>query len=185
MVNGSDTEFRRVLRGLAAAVRRLDIVLDLAARPAGLTGPELDFLLAVHEAAPARGEILTEPGVAMMALSRRLDVSVYYASVVSIRLVRRGLLAKWPDPANRRQRRRDLTAAGEAVADEAAPLIESANNLAFAVLRPRDFAALRRIAPRLEDGSAQAVDVLAQRTGDDAPRSIAALRHALKRLGGK
>ena len=49
LVNGSDTEFRRMLRGLAAVTRRMELAYELAGRKHGLTGGALEYLIAVAE----------------------------------------------------------------------------------------------------------------------------------------
>ena len=177
LVNGSDAAFRRMVRGLAGLVRRLETVHDIAAGGAGLGGSQLDFLLAVADADGGDGVKLT-------ALSRRLDMSSDYASQVSTALVGKGLLAKWADPADAKRRIIALTAAGRAAAADAAPLIEGAYNIAFAPLRARDFAAFRRIAAKLDNASAVAVDILARRMGEGPPATIRDLRAAMKRLHG-
>ena len=177
LVNGSDAAFRRMVRGLAGLVRRLETVHDIAASGAGLGGAQLDFLLAVADA--DRGG-----GVPLAALSRRLDISRAYASQVSTVLVRKGLLAKRADPADAKRRVIALTASGRAAAADAAPLIEGAHNIAFAPLGPRDFAALRRIAAKLDDASAVAVDILARRMGEGPPATVRDLRAAMQRLRG-
>jgi len=161
LVNGSDAEFRRVLHGLAALTRRLDLIHDYAARPHGLTGNELAFLLAVAETSPRSllGELTT---VAMGGLTRRLGINHPTASRLSGKLVRRGLLEKRPDPMNARFRRLALTDAGHAVAEQAGAILRHAHNLAFAAIRPRDFTALKRLAATLDEGSAVAVETLAR-----------------------
>ena len=49
LVEGSDGAFRRTLRSLAAVIRRLDQIHDLAGATIGLTGTRLEFLLTIAE----------------------------------------------------------------------------------------------------------------------------------------
>jgi len=188
LVNGGDGAFRRAVHGLAALVRRLDVIHDLIAADAGIGGTQLEFLLAVIELVPDLGGERTggdgadADGVALQDLKRRLDVSDLYVSQVSTQLVRRGLLEKGIDPARRSQRRVAPTDAGRAVAEAAAPLIRGAHNIAFAPLTAREFRALQRIAAKLDAASASAVDALARRRPTATPETPTALRAAVKRV---
>ena len=197
MVNGGDGEFRRMLRGLAALVRRMDEAYELAGRTVGLTGGLLEFLFAIAEceACENRGGGIDwggrdyrnggGAGVALTALTRHLDMSPYLASGISGRLARAGMIDKRPDPASPARRVLALTAAGRDAVEAAWPLIAGAHNIAFAPVKTRDFGHLRRIAGRLDDASASAVDILARHAGENTSQTQHELRRAMRRLGGK
>jgi DNA-binding MarR family transcriptional regulator len=126
-----------------------------------------------------------EGGVAQSELAHRLGLSTAYASALTDRLKRAGMVIKWPDPANPSRRLVAATSAGRRAAAEAAPLIRAAHNVAFARLDARAFERLCRIAAGLETGSAVAVDTIARRTGEELDGSIRALRRTARRLGLK
>jgi DNA-binding MarR family transcriptional regulator len=179
LVNGSDATFRRMLRGLAALIHRLEEVYALAGGGVGLSGTELEFLLALAEA-DRDGD-----GASQSGLAHHLGISVEYASGLAATLARNGLLEKRPDPAHRSRRLLVLTAKGWEAAAEATPLIEAAHNLAFQPIRPKDYDRFRRLAAALDTSSSIAVEILARRMGENLDTSVAELRQTMRRLGGK
>ncbi len=179
MVNGTDAEFRRMVRALAALVHRLEEVYALAARSVGLTGAQLELLRTITEADP------DGVGVAQRDLARRLGVSLPYASHASNRLVRGAMVVKRPDPVHRQRKLLAATAAGRAAVAATTPLIAAAHNVAFGPLDARAFERLRKIAASLDNASTVAVEILARRTGEELDTSIRELRRTARRLGGK
>jgi DNA-binding MarR family transcriptional regulator len=188
LVNGSDAEFRRMMRRLTVVMHRLREIQALAARAVGISGAALEMLFAIVEADIDGGDADDESGdgsVALSEMSRRLSIGRANASELTDRLQRAGMLVKRPDPAYPSRRRVAATSAGRRAASEAAPLIRAAHNVAFAGLDARAFERLCRMATRLETGSAVAVDTLARRTGEELDGSIRELRRTARRLGLK
>ena len=179
MVNGTDAEFRRMVRALAALVHRLEEVYALAARGIGLSGTELELLVAIVEADP------DGDGVAQRDLAQRVGISLQYASHMTTRLARSAMVVKRPDPVHRQRKLVVATKAGRAAVAAAMPLIAAAHNVAFQPLNGRAFVRLRKIARALDDASAVAVDILARRTGEELDTSIRELRQMARRLGAK
>ena len=67
--------------------------------------------------------------------------------------------------------------------ERVAPLITGAHNVPFAPLGAEDFAALGRIAAKLDDASAAAVEFLARRVGEPPWRSLRELLRMAQRMG--
>lgn len=176
LVNGSDAEFRRALRCLAATVRRIDTIHDLAADETGINGAGLELLMAVAER-DADGA-----GVLQPTLARHLGVSLYRASAQSGALAAKGLVEKRKRPGAGGRIAISLTPDGARAAARAERLILGAHNLAFGALTPREFAALRRIAGKLDEASASAVDIVARRVGELSVSTSGELAREEKRL---
>ena len=199
LVGGSDAEFRRVLRALAAVVRRLDQIHDLAGATIGLTGTRLEFLLTIaehgrpeHESAEhegGAGRVLGTPrepaGLRQTELAKLLDISPYYASLMSRELEAADLIERRPAPDHPGRRILVMTDAGWRAVERTAPLIAGAHNAAFAPLKARDFKALRRLAPKLDAASEAAVEILARRAGERPWRSLRELLRLSERMGVK
>jgi MarR family transcriptional regulator, organic hydroperoxide resistance regulator len=190
MVNGSDAEFRRMLRGLVAVARRMELTYDLAAREFALTGSELEYLIGIAEstgaswsAAARRSAVGRGPSVDASALTRRLDISKSYSSMMSRRLAGRGLIEKFPDPRDAKRRLLVITEAGRALVEAAWPMVRGAHNLAFAPITAGEFKTLRKAAGKLDAASERAVDILARRTGEDPVANLADLARDMRRLG--
>ncbi len=179
LVNGSDAEFRRMVRALAALMHRLEEVTALAARGVGLTGTGLELLMAIVEA-DADGD-----GVAQRHVASLLGLSTDYAGIAANRLVRAGMVVKRPDPVHRQRRLLVATDEGRAAVAAATPLIKAAHNVAFQPLDAGAFVRLGKIAAALDTASAVAVDILARRTGEELDTSIRELRRLARRLGAK
>ncbi len=177
LVNGSDAEFCRMVRALAAPMHRLEEVCALAARSVGLTGVELGLLLAIVEA-DRDGD-----GVAQRTVAREVGVSLQYASHLAVRLVRAGMVVKRPDPVHLQRKLLMPTEAGREAVAAATPLIEGANDVVFQALDGRGFERLRKIAAALDSGSTIAVDIVARRTGEELDTSIRELRRTARRDG--
>lgn len=119
------------------------------------------------------------------AVTRRLDISKSYSSLVSRRLVDKGLIGKFPDPRDGKRRRLFVTQAGRGVIEAAFPMIRGAHNLAFADITAREFETLCGIAARLDTASASAIDILARRTGEEPVVTMGNLARDMARLGMK
>ena len=202
LVDGSDAEFRRVLRALAAVARRLDQIHDLAGATIGLTGTRLEFLLTIaehgrpehesgeHESGEhesGAGRVLGPPGepagLRQTELAKLLDISPYYASLMSRELEAADLIERRPAPDHPGRRILVMTDAGWRAVERTAPLIAGAHNAAFAPLNARGFKALRRLAPKLDAASEAAVEILARRAGERPWRSLRELMRLSEKMG--
>ncbi len=179
LVNGSDAEFRRMVRALAALMHRLREVHALAARGVGLRATGLELLLAIVEADP------DGDGVAQRHLASLLGLDRTYASQTAARLARAGMVVKRPDPVHRQRTLLVATDDGRRAVAAAMPLIKAAHNVAFQPLDKRAFERLAKIAAKLDTASSIAVNILARRTGEEPETSLRELRRVMRRLGGK
>ncbi len=190
LIDGSDAEFRRVVRSLAAVIRRIDQIHDLAGRAVGLSGTRLEFLLTLAEHADAERDPLAAidggsaaGGIRQVDLANLLDISPYYASAMARELAAKGLIERRAARDHPGRRVLTPTEAGWRAVTRAAPLIAGAHNAAFAPLGADEFAALRRIAPKLDEASAAAVEILARRAGERPWRSLRELLRLSERMG--
>lgn len=91
------------------------------------------------------------PGISAGSVSRLLHVHPSTLTGVLARLQTRGLIARQPDPADRRRSLLVLTAAGAAIDRRHAGTVEAAVRKALATLAPAQQTATRRVLTRLVD----------------------------------
>jgi len=118
---------------IAAARRRIKqaVLTRLAGRD--LTPPQFWFLVAIRE----------RPGISQSELARRVRADAPTASRLVAALVARGLVRTSPDPGDRRRAQVWLTARGERLAREVAPVAEEVRVAVVAGMSPRELAAVR------------------------------------------
>jgi DNA-binding MarR family transcriptional regulator len=91
------------------------------------------------------------PGISAGSVARLLHVHPSTLTGVLARLQTRGLIARQPDPADRRRSILVLTAAGAAIDRRHAGTVEAAVRKALATLAPAQQTATRRVLTRLVD----------------------------------
>ena len=109
------------------------------------------------------------PGISAGSVSRLLHVHPSTLTGVLARLQTRGLIARQPDPADRRRSLLVLTAAGAAIDRRHAGTVEAAVRKALATLAPAQQTATRRVLMRLVD-SLDAEGAPGGRRSSGAPR---------------
>lgn len=156
LVDGSDTEFRRLIYRLLLVEERLRHARAYLGKQAGLTGPQYSLLMAVAHLQGATG-------IPVRSLARELRVTSAFIAVESRRLLERGLLAKQPNPDDSRSTLITVTPAGRRSIDRLVPQVCAVNDLFFGGLSRPAFGAAKRFLDQLVDGSRQALAHIAAR----------------------
>jgi len=161
LVDGSDTEFRRLIVRLLLVEERLRHARAYLGRRAGLTGPQYSLLMAV-------AYLQGENGIAVRSLARSLRVTSAFIAAESRRLLERGLLAKRANPHDSRSTLITVTPAGRRAIDHLVPEVRAVNDLFFGHLTRPAFVAAQRFLEQLTEGSRQAIAHIAAREAHGA-----------------
>ncbi len=157
---GSDRDFRRLIWGLLVVSSRLQKFPEAFGRRLAISSAMYAVLIA---AAHRQGE----RGTSVRALADHMHLPAPHVTTTIGKLVAAGLLAKRPNPADRRGVLVSLTAAGRAALARLAPYQSQINDVLFDRLDARGFAALSRLVEILVGNSERALaKVAALRTGE-------------------
>lgn len=136
--DGADAAFREFVADLFAASAAMQSVRRAVARRLGLRGSELAVLLAVSRLSPGGP-------VGVITVAGHLHVAASNITAEVNALVQAGLLAKMPREDDNRAVSITLTAAGQAMMKQAAPLLREVNSHLFGRLSRGSMAELRRV----------------------------------------
>lgn len=139
---GSDGRFRQLVADLFTIAVRMEQVREHLGERMGLTGPHYSVLMAV-------ARLQGRAGVAVGALARQLHVSSAFIATETGKLAQAGFLRKRPNRHDRRGVLLKLTRAGRVLIDRHAGEICAVNDLFFAGLTQRSFAAMSRASAEL------------------------------------
>jgi DNA-binding MarR family transcriptional regulator len=152
---GSDAAFRRLVNGLLALSARHVALRDGHAARIGLAGPAYTILIAVRR--------LEEAGpIAVGVLAEHLRVSGAFVTAETNKLAARGLMAKRRDPQDGRRVLLSVTAAGQALLADLAPVQRIVNDAEFAPLSRAEFRTLLRLVERLVPAADRALEIQAE-----------------------
>ncbi len=151
--DGTGSRFRQLVSDLLTiSVRMLELRNHLAAEM-GVTGPQYSILLTV-------AYLQATGGATVRAVADQLHVSGAFVTGETGKLVRRGYLAKRPNPADRRSVLLTLTRRGAALIQSVVPHIRAVNDTFFGALSARDFNDLSRMLGAMVTDSARALAVV-------------------------
>jgi DNA-binding MarR family transcriptional regulator len=150
LVNGSDRAFRRLVDSFFAFAARHHEIREGHAARIGLTGTEYTTLVALRH-------LQDEGGVSVVMLADYFRVSGSFVTTVAGHLVRKGLVDKAPDLEDRRRVRLRVTAKGEGLLAELAPVQRQVNNVEFGCLSREEFETQLKLLQRLIRSSDQAI----------------------------
>lgn len=150
LVEGSDEAFRRLIYGLFVVRDRLDTCRDAFGREVGLSRSQYWLLIAV-------ARMQGEKGTGLRAVADQLMVAPSFVTTEVAKLVGRGLLAKTPNPEDRRGVLVRLTVEGEAALDRLAPFLQEINDTLFAGVDRTEFETVLRFIDRFVVNTALAV----------------------------
>lgn len=162
--DGSDARFRQMVYDLFTVSVRMEAVRDALARRIGVTGPQYSILMAVARLQGAAG-------VPVRRVADQLHVTGPFVTAEAGKLVRRGLLAKTPNPGDGRSVLLRLAPAGEAALERLAPTVRAVNDRFWGALDRGSFVTLAQTAALLVRDSEAAL--AAARTPAE-PRDAAA-----------
>src|SRR3984893_2839536 len=151
LVDGSDRQFRRLVHGLFAFLARHEAVRTGHGARIGLGGIEYTMLISIRHLSAEGGDV----GVNRVA--EHLHVSGAFVTTVTNKLLKRRLIHKTPDPNDRRRVRLEVSAQGDALLAELAPVQRQVNNVQFGCLSAAEFHQLLDMVERLISSSDSAV----------------------------
>jgi MarR family transcriptional regulator, organic hydroperoxide resistance regulator len=169
---GEDVAFRRSLYLMVLAFSRLATCREAFGRALGLTGEQFAVLIGT---AYQQGEY----GVSVRALADHIQLASTHVTTEVGRLIAKGLLSKAVNGRDRRGVLIRLSARGEAAVREVAPLVRRVNDLLFAGVSRREFAAVSDFLTRFAGNTEDALDELrrtARQSADGGASKRAASR---------
>lgn len=166
LVDGSDETFRRLIYGLFVVRDRLDTCRDAFGREVGLSRSQYWLLIAV-------ARMQGENGTGLRAVADQLMVAPSFVTTEVGKLVARGLIAKSPNPEDRRAVLVRLTAEGEATLDRLAPFLQEINDTLFAGVDREEFETVLRFIDRFVVNTALAVAKVEMRDRERAQKTAA------------
>ncbi len=150
---GEDVAFRRSLYLMVLAFSRLQACREAFGRTLGLTGSQ--FAVLVGTAYQQH-----EDGVSVRGLADHIQLASTHVTTEVGRLIAKGLLTKAVNRNDRRGVLVRLSPQGEAALDEVAPFVRRVNDLLFAGVSRKDFAAVSAFLVRFAANSEDALDEL-------------------------
>lgn len=139
---GSDEPFRQALYLMVLAFGRLQICREAFGQAMTQTGSALtgsQFAVMIGTAYRQHAE-----GVSIRALAEHVQLAPTHVTTEVGRLIRKGLLTKRPNQADRRGVLVKLSQRGEAAVLQVSPFVRGVNDLLFQDVSRKDFAAISR-----------------------------------------
>lgn len=150
LVDGSDRDFRRLVHNFFAFGSRHEAMRAGHGARIGLTGIEYTFLISVRH--------LEDDGdVSVRLLADHLHLSGPFSTTMTGKLIRKGLIAKDVDPADRRRVRLKVTQKGHELLAKLAPVQRQVNDVQFGCLSAADFKYLGQLLEKLVECGDQAL----------------------------
>lgn len=153
---GSDRQFRSLVSDLFTISARMEIVRGHLGRRLGITGPQFSLIVAI-----ARLQGLT--GTSVGTVAQALHVSSAFVASESGKLVRRVLLLKRVNPADRRGVLLRIAPSARLKLDRVSEEIRSINDRFFGGLDARAFRSISVAAAMLVESSGNVVHALSCR----------------------
>jgi DNA-binding MarR family transcriptional regulator len=169
---GEDVAFRRSLYLMVVTFSRLATCREAFGRALGLTGSQFAVLIGT---AYQQGE----DGVSVRALAGHIQLAATHVTTEVGRLIAKGLLTKAVNGRDRRGVLIRLSPRGEAAVREVAPFVRRVNDLLFAGVSRREFAAVSDFLTLFASNTEDALDELrrtARRSADSRASERAATR---------
>jgi DNA-binding MarR family transcriptional regulator len=151
LINGSDRHFRRLVHGLFGFLARHEAVRTGHGARIGLVGIEYTVLISIRHLA------VENPDVSVSRVAAHLYLSGTFVTTVTNKLLKRGLIHKLPDPADRRRVRLEVSERGNALLAELAPVQRQVNDVQFGCLSTAEFLHLLDMIERLIESGDQAI----------------------------
>jgi DNA-binding MarR family transcriptional regulator len=173
LIDGSDRYFRRLVHGLFGFLARHEAVRSGHAARIGLVGIEYTTLISIRHLAAEEGDVNVN------RVAAHLYLSGAFVTAVTNKLLKRGLIHKSVDPADRRRVKLEVSEKGDALLAELAPVQRQVNDVQFACLGKSEFLRLLDMVERLIESSDSAVRLQAYLANDakakhGAPARLAA-----------
>ena len=151
LIGGSDQHFRRLVHGLFGFLARHEAVRAGHAARIGLVGIEYTVLISIRHLTAEEGEVNVQ------RVAEHLYLSGAFVTTITNKLLKRGLIHKSVDPADRRRVKLEVSEKGDALLAELAPAQRQVNDVQFAGIDNSEFLRLLDIIERLIASSESAV----------------------------
>jgi len=151
LVNGSDRQFRRLVHGLFGFLARHEDIRRGHAARIGLVGIEYTTLISILHLEAEEGDVNVN------RVAEHLHLSGAFITTITNKLLKRGLIHKSVDPADRRRVRLTVSEKGDALLAALAPVQRQVNDVEFGCLSQAEFLQLLDMVERLIVSSGNAV----------------------------
>lgn len=149
--DGTGERFRQLVNDLFTIAVRMDAVRRRFSELIGVTPPQYSILMTVAQLEESGG------GATVRAVAEHTHVSGAFVTAETGKLVRAGLLAKRPNPADGRSVLVSLTPKARRALEGALPNIRAVNDVFFGRLNAEEFERLTAAASCIVNASASAV----------------------------
>jgi DNA-binding MarR family transcriptional regulator len=166
LVNGSDRHFRWLVHGLFGFLARHEAVRSGHAARIGLVGIEYTVLISIRHLAAEEGDVNVN------RVADHLHLSGAFVTTITNKLLKRGLIHKSIDPADRRRVKLQVSEKGDALLAELAPTQRQVNDIQFGCLSRSEFLDLLDMVERLIESSESAVRLQAYLANGSKPNVV-------------
>ncbi|MGP0094215.1 MAG: MarR family winged helix-turn-helix transcriptional regulator [Xanthobacteraceae bacterium] len=170
LVDGSDRHFRRLVHSLFGFLARHEAVRSGHAARIGLVGIEYTVLISIRHLAVEEGDVNVN------RVAEHLHLSGTFVTTVTNKLLKRGLIHKSVDPADRRRVKLEVSDNGDALLAELAPVQRQVNDVQFGCLSASEFLQLLDMVDRLIESSDRAVRLQAYLADHSKPQLVSQAR---------
>lgn len=150
LVDGSDQQFRRLVHSLFGFLARHSAVREGHGAVIGLAGIEYTMLISI-------GHLSAEGNVSVKDVADHLHLSGAFTTVITNKLLQKGLIEKAGHPVDKRRLCLTVTARGRELLERLAPIQRRVNDVQFGCLTAKEFALLVDMIERLVKSSEQAM----------------------------
>jgi MarR family transcriptional regulator, organic hydroperoxide resistance regulator len=151
LIDGSDRHFRRLVHSLFGFFARHEAVRTGHAARIGLVGIEYTALISIRHLEAEEGDVNVN------RIADHLHLSGAFVTTVTNKLLKRGLIHKSVDPVDRRRVKLQVSAKGDELLAELAPMQRQVNDVQFGSLSKAEFLQLLDMVERLITSSESAV----------------------------
>lgn len=165
LVDGSDRDFRQLVHNLFGFLARHEAVRAGHGARIGLVGIEYTVLISIRHLSAEEND------VSVNRVANHLHLSGAFVTTITNKLLKRALIHKTPDPADRRRVRLEVSDKANALLATLAPVQRRVNDVQFDCLSAKEFRLLLDITERLINSGERAVKLQAYLAGQ--PDSVA------------
>ena len=150
LIEGSDQKFRSLVHNLFGFLARHSSVREGHAALIGLAGIEYTMLISI-------GHLSADGNVSVKDVADHLHLSGAFTTVITNKLLQKGLIEKAGHPVDKRRLCLSVTARGREMLEGLAPIQRQVNDVEFGCLSAKEFASLVDMVERLVTSSEQAM----------------------------
>jgi MarR family transcriptional regulator, organic hydroperoxide resistance regulator len=168
LIDGSDQKFRSLVHNLFGFLARHSSVREGHAALIGLAGIEYTMLISI-------GHLSADGNVSVKGVADHLHLSGAFTTVITNKLLQKGLIEKAGHPVDKRRLCLSVTARGREMLERLAPIQQQVNDVEFGCLNAKEFASLVDMVERLVTSSERAMALQRYLSESSAKPSITRL----------